>query len=255
MINYIKDEITVILSLWKRENYVQQLEYIINQRKKPYQIWIYQNESHLNIDIPEDIKQKYNISIIQSKDMNFKFYGRFAIALLCETEYVAVFDDDTIPGNRWLENCINTSKKYNCIVGANGRTLDTDLSSETPLKTHYVKGIGDGATVSKDTQVSFVGHCWFLKTEWIKNLWKDPPFTWDNGEDIHLAASCKIYDGIECFVPQMPNDDRSLWGDMYPQLGGDEHASWKRDNHNDLRYKIIKHWHSKGWNPVGLQTP
>ena len=107
MINYIKDEITVILSLWKRENYVQQLEYIINQRKKPYQIWIYQNESHLNIDIPEDIKQKYNISIIQSKDMNFKFYGRFAIALLCETEYVAVFDDDTIPGNRWLENCIN----------------------------------------------------------------------------------------------------------------------------------------------------
>jgi len=31
---------------------------------------------------------------------NAKFHGRFALALLAKTEYVAIFDDDTIPGKR-----------------------------------------------------------------------------------------------------------------------------------------------------------
>jgi len=249
MNSYIANEITVIISLWKRNNYEAQLEHVMEQTKKPYQIWIYQNESHVDVSIPEDIKKEYNISVIQSKDLNFKFYGRFALALLCETEYIAIFDDDTIPGRRWLENCISTSKKHNCIVGANGRTLNTDLSNEKPVRHPYVTGIGDGLAVEEETKVTFVGHCWFLKTDWIKNMWKDRPLTWDNGEDIHLAASCKLYDNVECFVPKMPSNDRSLWGDCYPQLGTDEHASWKRTNHNDSRYQIMRYWYNKGWQP------
>ena len=41
----IKDEITVILSVWKRDHLQKQINHILNQTKKPYQIWIYQNES------------------------------------------------------------------------------------------------------------------------------------------------------------------------------------------------------------------
>ena len=249
MIEYLKDEITVIISLWKRNNYEAQLNHIVNQTKRPYQIWIYQNESHIDVYIPDKIKQKYNISIIQSQDINFKFYGRFAIALLCDTEYVAIFDDDTLPGNKWLESCMNTSKKYNAMVGARGAILNTDLSNETPLNQPYVKSIGscDGIFLSSDTKVAFLGHCWFAKTCWIQNLWRDPPFSWDNGEDIHLAAACQIYEGIDSIVPKMPENDKSLWGDCYPQLGSDEHASWKRNNHNDTRYQSMRYWYSRGW--------
>lgn len=243
----LENEITVILTVWKRNNLLQQISQLVNQTKKPNQIWIYQNESHLDIEIPQQIKNQYNISVIQSRDINFKFHGRFVLPLLCDTEYVAIFDDDTVPGIRWLENCLDTSKRNNCIVGANGRTMKPGFESSNE---QHMIALGDGKPIEEETQVDFVGHCWFLKSEWCRNLWKDRPFSWDNGEDIHLAASCQIYENIKCFVPKMPLDDRELWGDLQPHLGADEHASWKKGTHANLRSDIVRYWCDKGWKPM-----
>lgn len=245
----IKDEITVILTVWKRPHLQKQLNHVLSQTKKPSQVWIYQNESHFNIDIPEEAKEKHNISVIQSKDINFKFHGRFVLPLLCDTEYIAIFDDDTIPGPLWLENCLDTSKRNNCIVGANGRTI----RSITNTSNSACIGTGDGAPVEKETEVDFVGHCWFFKTEWCKNLWKDRPASWDNGEDIHLAAACQIYEGIKCFVPRMPRGNIQLWGDTEVHLGSDNVATWKTSNHSDLRDNVIKYWIDRGWNPLAAR--
>ena len=242
-----KDEITAILTVWKRNNLSQQISQLVNQTKKPSQIWIYQNESHLDIRIPEEVKKQYNISIIQSKDINFKFHGRFVLPLLCDTEYVAIFDDDTIPGTKWLENCLDTSKRNNCIVGANGRTMKSGFEDSNE---QHMLAFGDGRPVEEEIEVDFVGHCWFFKAEWCRNLWKDRPLSWDNGEDIHLAAACQIYEGIKCYVPKMPTNDKALWGDLQPHLGSDEHASWKRGTHAKLRSDIVRYWCEKGWQPM-----
>ena len=215
----LKDEITVILTVWKRNNLSQQISQLVNQTKKPYQIWIYQNESHLDLSIPEQVKRQFNISVIQSRDINFKFHGRFVLP----------------------------SKRNNCIVGANGRTMKSGFQDSDE---QHMLALGDGKPIEKETQVDFVGHCWFLKSEWCKNLWKDRPFSWDNGEDIHLAASCQIYENIKCFVPRMPSEDRALWGDLQPHLGADEYASWKRGTHAKLRSDIVRHWCDKGWKPM-----
>jgi len=245
-VNILKDEITVILTVWKRTHIVKQINYLLNQTKKPYQIWIYQNESHLNIDIPKVEKEKYNISIIQSKDINFKFHGRFALPLLCDTEYMAIFDDDTMPGQRWLENCLDTSKRNNCIVGANGRTFE---KGKEILNSHCFNH-GDGSPVESETEVDFVGHCWFFKTEWCRNIWKDRPYSWDNGEDIHFAASCQIHQDIRCFVPRMPAADRSLWGDAENYLGHDDFATYKTNTHAGIRDGVVRYWVEKGWKPI-----
>jgi hypothetical protein len=205
----IKNEITVILTVWKRNNLVEQIRHIINQSKRPYQIWIYQNESHVDIQIPKDIKEEYNISHIHSKDTNFKFHGRFALPLLCDTEYIAIFDDDTMPGVKWLENCLDTSKRNNCIVGANGRTMKEGFENSS-----------------------------------------GQPYSWDNGEDIHFAASCQIYEKIKCFIPKMPMNDRELWGDTKPHLGSDHHASWRKGSHAKLRSEVVNFWYKKGWKPL-----
>jgi hypothetical protein len=249
-VNYLKDEITVILTAWKRNYLPEQLNHIINQTKKPYQIWIYQNESHLNINIPEHLKAAHKISVIQSRDINFKFHGRFALPLLCDTEYTAIFDDDTIPGNRWLENCLKTSKRNNCIVGANGRSMKAGFENS---KEQHMIAYADGQPVEEETEVDFVGHCWFFKSEWCKNIWRDRPYTWDNGEDIHFAASCQIYENIKCFVPKMPYNDRSLWGDTHSYLGADQHASWRKNTHQGIRSEIVRHWCDKGWKPIVLR--
>jgi hypothetical protein len=251
MNDYHEDQITVILSVWKRNNLQKQLNYILNQSVKPHQIWIYQNESHLDINIPDMVKEKYNISIIQSQDINFKFHARFALPLLVNTEYTAIFDDDTMPGTNWLRSCLETSKKHNCIVGANGRILKPEFKE---LEARTTFGYGDGFSVEEELEVDFVGHCWFFKTEWCKNIWKDRPLSWDNGEDIHFAASCQIYQGISCYVPKMPSDNKSIWGDLESHLGRDEHASWKRNDHEKLRSDIIRYWCKKGWSPLTLRN-
>lgn len=243
----IKNEITVILTVWKRNNLVEQIRHIINQSKRPYQIWIYQNESHVDIQIPKDIKEEYNISHIHSKDTNFKFHGRFALPLLCDTEYIAIFDDDTMPGVKWLENCLDTSKRNNCIVGANGRTMKEGFENSSG---QHMLAYGDGKPVEREMEVDFVGHCWFFKSEWCRNLWKDKPYSWDNGEDIHFAASCQIYEKIKCFIPKMPMNDRGLWGDTKPHLGSDHHASWRKGSHAKLRSEVVNFWYKKGWKPL-----
>jgi hypothetical protein len=110
----LKDEITVILTVWKRDYLKHQIPLILKQTKKPHQVWIYQNESHL--DIPDNIRKQLNISLIQSKDINFKFHGRFTLPLLCNTEYIALFDDDSMPGEQWLENCTTNMRHGEILI-------------------------------------------------------------------------------------------------------------------------------------------
>mgnify|MGYP005826221023 CR=1 FL=1 len=246
----IKDEITVILSVWRRDHLNRQIGSIMSQSKKPYQVWIYQNENHFNINIPEEIKKEHKISVIQSKDINFKFHARFALPLLCDTEYVAIFDDDTIPGQRWLENCIKTSKKNNSIVLARGLTVRPGYEKQ---RDQNLFATGDGRPIETDTEVDLGGHCWFFKTEWCNYMWRDRPFSWNNGEDIHFSAACKFYGGIRSFVPEMPANDMSLWGDLEQHLGADQHATWRKSDHSVLRGDTVKYWINKGWKPLILE--
>jgi hypothetical protein len=237
-------EITVILTIWKRNNLEKQLLSILNQTLKPKEIIVYQNESHVDI---KSIINKYNLTHIQS-NKNYKFHGRFTVPLLLDTEYCIVYDDDTISNKKWFENCIRINSDKNCIVGGNGRTLaSTYLNGKM-----YSRASGAGMSEPEDLKVDFVGHCWFFKTEWIKYMWKEKTFSFDNGEDIQLCASSKIYGGIDSYVPMMPENDKELWGDIEQnKLGTDQHATYKRQkNHNSLRQQIIKYWIDKGWRPL-----
>src|SRR5487761_789304 len=60
--------------------------------------------------------------IVTSSD-NARFHGRFALALLARTEYVAIFDDDSLPGPKWFENCLTTMSDTPGILGTAGIVL------------------------------------------------------------------------------------------------------------------------------------
>ena len=51
---------------------------------------------------------------------NFGVWARFAFALNALGTYVCIFDDDTIPGRKWLENCLTESKKQRGLYGTRG---------------------------------------------------------------------------------------------------------------------------------------
>jgi len=226
------NDISVILTVWKRDNLKEQLDAILNQTANINEIYVYQNESWVDIS---ELKSKYNFTHIHS-DKNFKFHGRFVLPLLFDTKYTAIFDDDTIPAKNWLSHCKELCDEKNCIVGSNYRNYNGNSG-----------GLCDGKFNNKPVMGDIVGHCWFFKTKWIHHMWRNEAYTFENGEDIHFCASCKIYGGIDSYLPTQTKEEKHNWGDTNPVLGTDEHSTWKTHTHNSIRTELYHHWQKKGW--------
>lgn len=241
-----KDSISVILTGFKRDNFDLQIETINSQTIKPKNVFLYQDEEHVNLD---KYRKEYGVKHIHSKDFNFGFYGRMSMALLMDTEYTLVIDDDTIPGERWLENCLQLSKEKNCIVGPGGRTVNDKTINEVFDHTDSVD-----APFEESLKVDFLIHSWFFKTEWLQYMFRTKPYTLYNGEDMHLSISCKVYGDIDTYVAKQPFNDRSLWGDTNIGLGTDEHATWRKGGHGPIRGEIIKYWMENGWKPINYRN-
>ena len=241
------NNITVILNCYKRPEYLkEQIESIENQTIKPKEIWIWYNapENSKQINLNESFG-KYKI--IQSNH-NFKFHARFAMGLMCQTEYVAYFDDDTIPGKKWFENCLNTIEKTgDGILGTTGVILNGETYDN-----NYKVG-WNGTKSTEITEVDLVGHAWFLKQKNLKYLWYEKPESLENGEDIQLSYLCQKYGNVNTFVPPHGNDLQT-WGSL-PEKGSvyghDKNANWlHKTNHKPIMNKIVKNLLSKGWKTV-----
>ncbi len=230
-------DMNVILTVWKRNNLEEQLEAINNQTANVKDIYVYQNESHVNID---HLKSRYAFKHIHAKNMNFKFHGRFTLPLLFTTKYTAIFDDDTIPNRGWLNHCKKLCDEKNCIVGANCRNMKGGGC-----------GLCDGMFNSEPVKCDIVGHCWFFKTDWIHHMWREKAPTFDNGEDIHFCASCKIYGGVDSYLPTQTQEEPDNWGDTNTSLGADTYATWRKRSHNSTRDQLYRYRMDKGW---GIKT-
>ena len=111
-------DVTVILNGYKRKEQLnEQLDAIRNQSVKVDNVMLWYNhpgdDDMINYDIMTEIPTAYS-------NVNLGVWARFAYALNVETEYVCIFDDDTIPGKRWIENCLDTIKKHNGLLGTIG---------------------------------------------------------------------------------------------------------------------------------------
>jgi len=210
-------DITVILNCYRRPyNLKMQVDAIRAQSVKPVQIWLWINYHEDNKDFDPST---LGVDKVFSNDFNWKFYGRFAAALLADTEYVAIYDDDTIPGKRWHENCLKTMKTHEGILGSAGITLKSD---------RYVNHDRCGwPTQNREvTEVDLVGHSWFFKREWLRYLWQEKPVTWENGEDIQFGFMAKVHGGIPTYCPPHPPEDRELHGSILGnELGIDDKAT------------------------------
>lgn len=229
--------VAVVLTAWKRDYFDKQIPAVLGQTLKPTRVFVWQNEAH--VDIRHHVR-KHGLRHVQAHQDNFKFHGRFTLPLLFDEEFVAIFDDDCIPGRRWLENCVRCVQEHNCIAGANGRVVDT--------RTWRQRGSGAGQPVPQDLEVDFVGHSWVFRREWLAHLWNHPTPTFNTGEDIHLAAACKLSAGIRCFVPRQPEGQPEWMGDTQNWLGTDAVATYRTDpQHITSRKDLIKHWVGRGW--------
>lgn len=210
--------ITAILNVYRRpQNLEMQIKSLLNQSIKPNQIWAWRNFHNDSESL--DFKNIIGLDRWINSNYNWKFYGRFSAALLADTEYVAIFDDDTIPGKDWFKNCLDTMNIKEGILGSAGVTLNSSI---------YADHIRCGWPTKNENieRVDLVGHAWFFKRDWLKYLWSEKPFTWDNGEDIQFSYLAQKYGGIQTYCPPHPKNNLMLHGSiMGEKLGTDSKAT------------------------------
>lgn len=233
--------ITVILNSYKRAQYLpEQIKAIREQSIPVDEIMVWSNK-------PEEGLQ-YNVDNLGVKvayaNHNFKFHGRFAFGLLARSEYVAFFDDDTIPGPKWFESCLKYSEE-NIILGSTGVRYLGDAYDP------HEKYGWNGIKSNKLEDVDLVGHSWFMKRSTLKHLWEEDPISWENGEDIQLSGFAYKYGNIRTAVPPHTLDNRKEWGSIKGDVyGNDENASHWKSNHSPLRNQISKTLIEQGYKKV-----
>ena len=220
----IPQDITVILNAYRRPyNLAMQIEAIRSQTHPPKQIWLWVNahEDNAGYDF-----ESLGVDRIFKNDYNWKFYGRFAAALLADTEYVVVYDDDTIPGKKWHHNCLETMDAQEGLLGTHGLT-------HRSLNSWDLERTGWPSKNDEIVKVDYIGHCWFFRREWLQYLWREIPPTWDNGEDIQFSYCLQKYAGINTYCPPHPLDDTELHGSLLGEkLGIDSKAT---SNNNSFK--------------------
>lgn len=191
--------VTVILNHFKRKTLCAQLDSLLHQTLPFHHVWV------LSFGSPNEaalrrIVDSYNHSRISfvSSTYDFKYYGRFQMALQTDSDFVYILDDDMIPGRKMLQimsHVAGTEKYRNSVLGSIGRILpfrqkDFTFPSYRKFRSReaglYLPDPAYDITIDRVVQVDFLSSSWFLSSDLVKTLFIETPFTFMTGEDLHL---------------------------------------------------------------------
>ncbi len=233
---------TALITTWKRTAYLEeQLNAIAKQSVPPTAIILLQNESHIEID--RALLDRFGAKLIRS-DIN-SLYTRWVMGYLADTRYICVFDDDVIPGAKWIENCIRASDENNALVGPSGRIanpgnspawINVDPSYNNHLNIYV-------SCAERDVFCDWVCNSYFFRTDWVKYIVSAQRYmgTHETFDDIQLATTLLRFGRIRTVVAKQPSDDVAWHGNIKRGYGSDELAMWRRhEQHFDRRSKLIK---------------
>lgn len=242
-------KLSVILTAWQRPQYLEeQVNAVINNSIQPIEIVLWYNKPPKRFSL---FDQKQITNFTNSKkvkkiycDYNFGIFPRFTLASCLEGEYICIFDDDTIPGQKWFENCLRYIDKENALLGTIGlryKKWVEKVETETPRM--------GWEGMNKELEfVDLVGHSWFFRREWARFLWDSEPPSRNFGEDIHFCAMLQNHN-IKIACPPHPKNDRKLWGSVKPERGRDKVAISSQDKSAEY-LKVVKAIISNGFKPV-----
>ncbi len=219
----------------------QQLTAILSQTLAPAEIHVFHDgPNSFPVNLPESVT-------VSGCAKNLGVWARFFYAANLRTEYVCVFDDDTIPGIRWLENALKTHQQTGGLVGAYGLRF---LGSFCRCRAYGWKRPSNYPAV-----VDIVGHCWFFRREWLAEFVREPqpsviksPMTC--GEDYHMSFVLQKYLCLPSHVACHPRSKREKWGSLQWHKGADELALSRQSGEVQKREAVFNYYRQQGWRLV-----
>jgi hypothetical protein len=207
------NRIGVILNTYKRRNIGLQLEALRGQTVKPADLLVWRNDDWTD----EEFRSLAgDVRFVRASE-NMGVWPRFLVGCLVKSDFVAVFDDDTVPGCRWLENCLTCYERQPGVYGANGIRLPSGT---------YHGGSRHGwvRPVDRVEQVDVVGHAWFIPQWLCLSVMRLCGDHLRAGEDMALSFTAQ-QNGFDTFTPPHPRHNREPWGSLDGRrMAGDGHA-------------------------------
>lgn len=232
----------VILTVYKRPHLIErQLEAVRRQTIPAKEIIIWHNQEP-GYDMPE-IDLRPNESIIASS-INRGVWARYSAMQLLDSEFIAVADDDSMPGHRFFENCLETLDQLPefSIVGTCG-VIFWDGNR------HDARGVGWKFPSYDIVPADIVAHFSMFGRKLAKEfvIAHTPPFTDSCGEDYALCALARERGGAVACPPHDPQD-RSGWGSLEGMpLGSDDVALWRKPGEEERKTAVHNYLRKHGW--------
>tara|TARA_Y100000590_G_scaffold143436_1_gene164650 strand:- start:6181 stop:7041 length:861 start_codon:yes stop_codon:yes gene_type:complete len=254
-------EYTLILNYYNKskELLIKQLNAISKQTIKPKLIWgcFMGCEDDELLHTYQEITKDWDNACFIDSDYNFKYIGRYQLALTAPTEIIVMLDDDRIPNPQYCECMIKIVRNEECLVQQYGWQLDKRPGGEIQLKKQKIPRPVDfvgkysspyeecNSRYRKETPILaqadyLCGGMVFRKSS-LKYLFQEDIYTTATGEDIMFCLRCKK-NNIPVYIYR-PNVEKN----PNQVLNHFENNSFTCDNDEVIlcRTNIIKHELSK----------
>lgn len=242
-------DITAILTVYKRpQNMAAQLAAIRAQTVPPKEIMVWHN-SDTAIELPN----MRGITYVRALP-NMGVWPRFLLGMEAKCAHVCVFDDDTIPGNRWFENCSKTMSTHTGLLGTVGVIFMPNVKDTYEFGNNRspYRRVGWPTPNSEVVEVDIVGHSWFFKKDWLRYYALEPrQGNRTCGEDYHFSVAIQKHLKLKTYVPPHPANDKSLWGSIKGvELGTDAVALYRQTGESDNKKRAHAAYRNAGWKLV-----
>lgn len=216
--------VTVVLNGFRRQKTLREQIKAFKSQSHPVKKIMYWN---LKSDDPT-FQPDYNLLKEEGIEYaetshDYGTWGRFSFALNSNTDFICMYDDDIVPGERYIENCVTTFEKKPAILG----TMGSVISQETGQWIQFGwRDINNNVPV----EVMYLYQTHFFPREVLQAFWAEVP-EWELvsnrhlGEDVHIAYVAQKYFNLPAVIVPHPHDDKSLWGNIVgDRYGEDEYA-------------------------------
>ncbi|CAM9512303.1 unnamed protein product, partial [Phaeothamnion confervicola] len=239
--------VTVILNVYEREVLPDQLAALLGQTAaaRILEIWVCAFSAPAEAAALRAVHSSsapaaaagIRMRVIVS-DYNFKFYGRFQVALTAPTDFVWLLDDDMMPGEEHLANLLHaagTELLGRTVLGSIGRVLPRPRA-DLRLDSYRVWGTHGGLYLpehyfhtERAVPVDYLCSQWFLRPEWLQYMWAERPQTFKTGEDFHVSHMLRKYAQIGSYVMPYEVGNHRTMGSTESGGGaaGGSAAAWK----------------------------
>ena len=230
-------DLTVLLTVYRRNTLQRLLAALAEQTIVPREVVVYHDCDFQRIPKKKLIRQGIQVT---ENSFNTRYHGRFAYLFNTPTEWLAVLDDDVIPGPGCLENYLNQSRDLGAIVGGLGRLCYTNPEREK------LERPADQGVRPEPVLVDFVGQMWVFPKRLLFDMFSIEPSTYLTGEDMHLCFASKLKSGVRSYVAAQRSIDESCDVTM-GEYAGDKFASFRGTPKAD-RAAVEEHFHQLGVN-------